>query len=91
MAEVRGFRARVLIDQFGIAGENEQRREARRHDVGLTDVIVLQMEFVELPFWRTGNQANPECELRCNVFRQNPALWDVYASVASLKFVRRIG
>ena len=48
MAEVRRFRARMVINEFGIAGQNQQRREARGHDIRLTDVIVLQMEFVEL-------------------------------------------
>ena len=48
MAEIRRFGARLVVDELGIAGENQQGREARRDVVRLTDVIVLQMKFVEL-------------------------------------------
>ena len=75
MAEVGRFGPlRVAVNQFGVAGENQQRREARGNDIGLPHAIVLQMEFVELACQGQRNHADTEVELRCMVFSQILAL-----------------
>jgi hypothetical protein len=48
VAEISGLGdGGMSIYEFGDAGENQHRGHLRRHDVGLADVEVIELEFIE--------------------------------------------
>ena len=80
MAEVSRFGPlRMAVDQLGVTGDDQQRREPRGNDVGLPHVIVLEVELVELAHQGHCVHANTERELRCTVFSQNLSLRKINA------------
>ena len=71
LAEVGGFGARgMVVDQFGVAGKNQQGRELSGKDNDRFGPEVAEVEFVEFSCWRDRLHPNPQRELRCIVFGQ---------------------
>ena len=68
-AEIRGFRARrVVVHEFGTAGEDQQRRKPRGHDIHPASPEVTEVELVELSRLWQGVQSNLERQVWCMVF-----------------------
>jgi hypothetical protein len=72
MAEVGGLSELMAAsDQFGVARDDQERGEARRHVINLADREAAQIEFVKIGAFRARHESNPHPGARCMVFSQN--------------------
>ena len=71
LAEIGGFGAGgMIVEQFGVAGKNQEGRELSGKDNDRFGPEVAEVEFVEFSCWRDRLHPNPQRELRCIVFGQ---------------------
>ena len=78
MAEIGGFGAgRMVVDQFGIARDDEHRRQVRRHDKYPAHAKMAEVEFIEFAGLGQRRESNPERGLRCMVFGQDTLLLSI--------------
>jgi len=64
VAEISGLGSgRMAVNKFGNAGENQHRSELRRHDIGLADAEVVELEFIEFAWCRQPSYTNAQGEL----------------------------
>jgi len=67
---VRGFSALLRVDQLGISGKDEHRRETRWQDVGLAYVVVLEVKLIKLAGCWHRDEADTQRKLGCIGFSQ---------------------
>jgi hypothetical protein len=60
----------MVVDQFGVAGENQKRRQLSGQYNDRSGAEVAEVEFVEFSCRRYRLHPNPQRELRCIVFSQ---------------------